>query len=141
MNIDVILEGKLKESCFKTGADEFKKRLTGYINLRIVEVSSMDEYVKNLKALDYKVTLEIEGKELSSLEFASKIREIESDGFYNKIVFLIGGSGGLSESVREKSDFKFSMSKLTFLHQEACMILIEQIYRAMKILKNEPYHK
>lgn len=141
MNIDVILEGKLKESCFKTGADEFKKRLTGYINLRIVEVSSMDEYVKNLKASDYKVTLEIEGKELSSLEFASKIREIESDGFYNKIVFLIGGSDGLSESVREKSDFKFSMSKLTFLHQEACMILIEQIYRAMKILKNEPYHK
>lgn len=141
MNIDVILEGKLKESCFKTGADEFKKRLTGYINLRIVEVSSMDECVKNLKASDYKVTLEIEGKELSSLEFASKIREIESDGFYNKIVFLIGGSDGLSESVREKSDFKFSMSKLTFLHQEACMILIEQIYRAMKILKNEPYHK
>lgn len=141
MNIDVILEGKLKESCFKTGADEFKKRLTGYINLRIVEVSSMDEYVKNLKASDYKVTLEIEGKELSSLEFASKIREIESDGFYNKIVFLIGGSDGLSEGVREKSDFKFSMSKLTFLHQEACMILIEQIYRAMKILKNEPYHK
>ncbi len=141
MNISVVLEGKLKENCFKLGVEEFKKRLTGYIDLKIVEVSSMDEFAESLKNSDYKITLEIEGKMLDSVQFASKIREIELDGFYNRIVFLIGGSDGLSDLVKQKADFKFSMSKLTFLHQEATMILVEQIYRAIKILKNEPYHK
>lgn len=141
MNIIVALEGKLKENCFKIGVEEFKKRLTGYIDLKIVEVSSMDDFVQNLKSTDYKISLEIEGKMLDSVQFANKIREIELDGFYNKIVFLIGGSDGLSDYVKQKADFKFSMSKLTFLHQEATMILVEQIYRAIKILKNEPYHK
>ena len=87
------------------------------------------------------MTMEIEGKQLSSVEFASKLREIEKDGFYNEILFLIGGAEGLEQSVRNRSNFKFSMSKLTFLHQEAVLILIEQIYRAYKILNNEPYHK
>lgn len=141
MNIIVALEGKLKENCFKIGVEEFKKRLTGYIDLKVVEVSSMDDFVENLKSTDYKISLEIEGKMLDSVQFANKIREIELDGFYNKIVFLIGGSDGLSDYVKQKADFKFSMSKLTFLHQEATMILVEQIYRAIKILKNEPYHK
>lgn len=141
MNISVVLEGKLKENCFKLGVEEFKKRLTGYIDLKIVEVSSMDEFAESLKSSDYKITLEIEGKMLDSVQFANKIREIELDGFYNRIVFLIGGSDGLSDLVKQKADFKFSMSKLTFLHQEATMILVEQIYRAIKILKNEPYHK
>ena len=141
MNIDVVIEGKLKETCFKAGVDEFKKRLIGYVDLKIAEIASMDDYVKNLKNSDYVVTMEIEGKMLSSVEFANKIREIENDGFYNRLVFLIGGSLGLSDFVKSKSNFAFSMSKLTFLHQEACMILVEQIYRAIKILKNEPYHK
>ncbi len=141
MNIDVVLEGKLKESCFKTGADEFKKRLNGYITLKIIEVQSVDDFIKSIKQNDFVITLEIEGTPLTSVEFAQKLREIELEGYYNKVVFLIGGSNGLSDKAKEKSDFKFSMSKLTFLHQEACMILIEQIYRAVKILKNEPYHK
>ena len=141
MNIEIILEGKLKESCFKTGFDEFKKRLTGYIDLKLVEVSDMNQFIETTKKQDYIITLEIEGKMLTSPEFAEKIRQIETDGFYNKILFLIGGSEGLSDYVKQKSNFKFSMSKLTFLHQEACLILIEQIYRAFKILKNEPYHK
>jgi len=141
MNIIIAVEGKLKEPCFKLGVDEFKKRINGYVDLKVVEVSSIKEYTKTLKQNDYKVTLEIEGRELSSVEFAEKIRQIENDGFYNKIVFLIGGSDGLPEDVRNISDFKFSMSKLTFLHQEAVLILIEQIYRAMKILNRETYHK
>ena len=78
---------------------------------------------------------------LSSVEFANKIREIETSGIANEILFLIGGAEGLTRQVRNMSDFKFSMSKLTFLHQEATFILIEQIYRAYKILNNEPYHK
>lgn len=142
MNIDIVLEGKLKEPFLATGADEFKKRLKGYLELKIIEVSSIDEYLKNnLKSSDYLITMEIEGNMLSSLEFADKIKEIEKDGFYNRILFLIGGSDGLSDFAKQKSTFKFSMSKLTFLHQEAVLILTEQIYRAVKILKNEPYHK
>ncbi len=138
MNIKVVLEGKLKESFYKTGAFEYQKRLLGRVE--IIEVNNIEEYIKN-KQNAYIVTLEIEGKELSSVEFASKLKEIEQDGFYNEILFLIGGAQGLSKNVRAKSDFKFSMSKLTFLHQEAVLILIEQIYRAYKILNNEPYHK
>ncbi len=141
MNIEIILEGKLKEPFFKSGFDEYKKRLTGYIDLKLIEVSNMDVFADSIKKQDYTVTLEIEGNMLSSFEFANKIKEIENDGYYNKIVFLIGGSNGLTEYVKAKADFRFSMSKLTFLHQEAAFILIEQIYRAIKILKNEPYHK
>ena len=95
----------------------------------------------NIKQNSYLITLEIEGKSLSSPEFAQKIKEIEQDGGYNEIIFAIGGSNGLPDEIRNKSNFKFSMSKLTFLHQEAAFILIEQIYRAYKILNNETYHK
>ncbi len=142
MNIKIILEGKIKEPYFKLGVEEFKKRLTGYTSLKIVETSSIADFLKNsVKLNSYIITLEIEGETLSSPEFAQKIKEIETDGAYNEIIFLIGGSGGLVREVRDKSNFKFSMSKLTFLHQEAVMILIEQIYRAYKILNNEKYHK
>ena len=138
MNIKVVLEGKLKESFYREGALEYQKRMTGQVE--IVETNSIEDYIKNRKN-SFIVTLEIEGRALSSIEFAKKIREIEQDGFYNEIIFLIGGAEGLSQNVRNKSDFKFSMSKLTFLHQEAVLILVEQIYRAYKILNNEQYHK
>lgn len=138
MNIKVVLEGKLKESFYREGASEYQKRLMG--RLEIVEVNNIEEYIKNKKQ-SYKITLEIEGKSLSSVEFASKIKQIEQEGFYNEILFLIGGAEGLSTNVRNISDFKFSMSKLTFLHQEAVLILVEQIYRAHKINNNENYHK
>ena len=142
MNIDIVLEGKLKEPYFKDGVNEFKKRLKGYIDLKINEVGSVDDYLKNnLKSNDFVIPLEIEGIMLDSIEFAQKIRQIENDGFYNRILFLIGGSVGLSDYAKQKSTFKFSMSRLTFLHQEALFILTEQIYRSMRILNNEPYHK
>ena len=136
MNIKIVLEGKLKESFYKEGVLEYQKRLFGKVD--IVEIQSIEEYIKNRNS--YIVTLEIEGRELSSVEFAQKLRNIEQEGT-NEILFLIGGAEGLSDKIRQKSDFKFSMSKLTFLHQEAVLILIEQIYRAHKILNNEPYHK
>lgn len=141
MNIQVVLEGKLKETFFKEGVNEFKKRIMGYVDIKILEVPSVDDFIKTLKTGDYVITMEIEGQELSSMEFSKKIQEIEKEGFYNKIVFLIGGSLGLSPEARKISNFKFSMSKLTFLHQEAVLILVEQIYRAIKILRNETYHK
>ncbi len=138
MNIKIVLEAKLKESYFKTGVFEYQKRLLGKVE--VLEVTSINDYIKN-KQNSFKITLEVEGKQLTSEDFASKIREIENDGFYNEILFLIGGAFGLDEDVRNKSDFKLSLSKMTFLHQEAVLILIEQIYRAYKILNNEPYHK
>ncbi len=138
MNIKIILEGKIKEPYFKSGVEEFKKRLLNKVE--VLEVSDIFEFLKN-KSGAYIITLEIEGKMLSSVEFARKLREIETSGEANEILFLIGGAEGLSKEVRDLSDFKFSMSKLTFLHQEATFILIEQIYRAHKILNNEPYHK
>ena len=138
MNIKVVLEAKLKESFYLEGAKEYQKRLLGRVE--IVEVNNIEEYIKN-KQNAFLITMEIEGKQLSSTDFAYKLREIETDGYYNEIMFLIGGAEGLTQSVRNKSNFKFSMSKLTFLHQEAVLILMEQIYRAYKILNNEPYHK
>ena len=138
MNIKIILEGKIKEPYFKLGIEEFKKRLLNKVE--VLEVSNIFEYTKN-KTGAYIVTLEIEGKMLSSEEFAQKLRKIETSGITNEILFLIGGAEGHSKEVRDLSDFKLSMSKMTFLHQEATFILIEQIYRAYKILNNEPYHK
>lgn len=138
MNIKIILEGKLKESFYKEGVFEYQKRLLGQVE--IIETNSIFDLIKNKKNA-FIVTMEIEGKELKSEDFAKKIKEIEYDGYYNEILFLIGGANGLDSKTRELSDFKFSLSKLTFLHQEAVLILIEQIYRAYKILNNEPYHK
>jgi 23S rRNA (pseudouridine1915-N3)-methyltransferase len=138
LNIKVVLEGKLKESFYLEGAKEYQKRLLNRVE--IVEVSNIEDYIKN-KQNAFLITMEIEGKQLSSPDFAQKLREIETDGYYNEILFLIGGAEGLEQNVRNKSNFKFSMSKLTFLHQEAVLILMEQIYRAYKILNNEPYHK
>ncbi len=138
MNIKIILEGKIKEPYFKLGIDEYKKRLLNKVE--ILEITNIFEFLKN-KTGAYIITLEIDGKMLSSVEFAKKLREIETSGTVNEILFLIGGAKGLSNDVREMSHFKFSMSKLTFLHQQATFILIEQIYRAYKILNNEPYHK
>lgn len=139
MNIKIILEGKIKEPYFKSGVDEFKKRLLGRVE--VLEVADIYEFISKKPEKAYIVTLEIEGIMLSSIEFANKIRQIETSGLANEILFLIGGAEGLNEEVRKMSDFKFSMSKLTFLHQEAALILIEQIYRAHRILNNEPYHK
>ena len=138
MNIKVVLEGKLKESFYREGVFEYQKRLLGRVE--VVEVSNINEYLKN-KNNSYLVVMEIDGCQLSSEAFAKKIREIESSGFYNEILFLVGGADGLSQCIKEKSNFMLSMSKMTFLHQEAVLILIEQIYRAYKILNNEPYHK
>ena len=138
MKIKVVLEAKLKESFYKEGVFEYQKRLLGRVE--VVEVNNILEYIKN-KLNSFIITMEIEGKNLSSEEFAKKLDDIEKDGYYNEILFLIGGAYGLDNEVRKKSNFKFSMSKLTFLHQEAVLILMEQIYRAYKILNNEPYHK
>ena len=98
-----------------------------------------EEILKHLKDTDYVITLEIKGRSLSSEQFAAKIKGLAVQGC--PVVFVIGGSLGLDESVQARSDFALSFSELTFPHQLMRVILLEQIYRAYKIIRHEPYHK
>ena len=156
MKIKIIALGKIKENFLKDGVNEFLKRLTPYASLEIVELTPIEikdesltakvleeegeKILSHIKENSYVITLEIHGKQLSSEEFASRINEIGNSGV-SEIVFIIGSSCGLSPLVSARADFKLSMSKMTFLHKFARLILVEQIYRAFKILKGEKYHK
>lgn len=159
MNIKVVCIGKLKEKYWVKAIEEYSKRLSKYCSLSIDELkeerlpdnasSAEEEAVKiaegksilnKIKKESYVVTLEIKGKQLSSEQLAGKINELGLDG-KSDIVFIIGGSLGLSEEVSKRSNFKLSFSSMTFPHQMMRVILLEQIYRAFKINRNEPYHK
>ena len=156
MTIKIIALGKIKENFLKDGIDEFMKRLTSYAPIEIVELNPIeikdenltskvleeegDKILSQIKESSFVITLEINGKQLSSEEFAAKINEINISGV-SELVFVIGSSCGLSPKVSSRANFKMSMSKMTFLHQFARLILIEQIYRAFKILNGEKYHK
>lgn len=155
MKIKIIALGKIKENFLKEGINEFLKRLTPYASIEIIELSPVEikdnqtekalleegeKILALIKPESYVITLEINGKQLSSEDFASKINEITNSGI-SELVFIIGSSCGLAHTVSERANFKLSFSKMTFLHQFARLILIEQIYRAFKILKNETYHK
>lgn len=156
MKIKIIALGKIKEKFLKDGIDEFLKRLTPYTSMEIVELTPIEIKDDNLinKALgeeaekilaqikddSFVITLEIKGKQLSSEELAEKINEITNSGI-SELVFVIGSSCGISQKVSQRANFKLSMSKMTFLHQFARLILVEQIYRAFKIIKGEKYHK
>ena len=156
MKIKIIALGKIKEKFLKDGIDEFSKRIMPYTPLEIIELNPIEIKDENLtdKILDeegekiltqvkpqsYVITLEIGGKQLSSEEFSSKIGELINLGT-QELIFVIGSSCGISKNVSARANFKLSMSKMTFLHQFARLILIEQIYRAFKIMRNETYHK
>lgn len=156
MNIKIIALGKIKEKFLKEGIDEFLKRLTPYASLEIVELIPIEIKDENLtakileqegekilaqiKSNSYVITLEIGGVNFSSEDFAKKLEEIGNQGI-GELVFVIGSSCGIAKSVSKRADLKLSLSKMTFLHQFARLLLIEQIYRAFKIQKGETYHK
>lgn len=156
MKIKIVALGKIKEKFLKEGIDEFLKRLTPYATVEIVELSPLEIRDENLtdrileqegekilaqiKPNSYVITMEIGGVNLSSEKFSQKLEEIGNQG-YNEIVFVIGSSCGIAKTVSARADFKLSMSKMTFLHQFARLLLVEQIYRAFKIQKGETYHK
>ena len=143
--IKIICVGKIKEAFYRDAILEYLKRLGKYHKVEIIEV--MDSNIKQEKELilkkidskDFIVTMEIEGKELSSLEFSEFIAKTLIN--YSNITFIIGGSDGLDEEIKKLSNYKLSFSKMTFPHQLFRVILLEQIYRSFKILHNESYHK
>ena len=153
IDINLIVVGKIKEKYLQDGIDEYLKRIKPFCNLKLIEVkeSNFFETDKNLsseaslilnyiKKDDYVVTLEIEGKMLTSVELAQRI---ESHYSYSPktLTFIIGSSDGLSDEVKKRSDYKLSFSKMTFPHQLMRMIFLEQIYRALTIINNRKYHK
>lgn len=159
MNITILTVGKLKEKYWQAAASEYAKRLAKYCHLQIIEIKESplptnpstadEEAVKaaegrdilgKIKQGDYVITLEIKGKSLSSTQLADRIDQLALAGKSN-IVFIIGGSLGLSPAVSSRADLKLSFSAMTFPHQMMRVILLEQIYRSFKIIRNETYHK
>ena len=150
--IKIICVGKIKEKFFRDAIEEYQKRLTKYTKINIIEVDDIninneelikqkekELILKHIEKKEYVITLEIEGKQLSSTELSKKIEEIEQ--INSNITFIIGGSYGLDDEIKNLSNYKLSFSKLTFPHQLFRVILLEQIYRAYKIKNNESYHK
>ncbi|WMJ87724.1 23S rRNA (pseudouridine(1915)-N(3))-methyltransferase RlmH [Anaerocolumna sp. MB42-C2] len=159
MKITIICVGKIKEKYFSSAIDEYTKRLSRYCKLEIIEVNDEktpdeaseaeesqikkaegERILKHVKDGAYTVALAIEGSMLSSTDLAERIEKLGVNSC-SHIIFIIGGSLGLSDEVLRKADFKLSFSKMTFPHQMMRVILLEQIYRAYRINSNEPYHK
>ena len=159
MNIQIICIGKLKEKYWTDAVGEYMKRLSSYASVKIVELKESRlpdkagpaeeekvkleegrEILKSIKDGTYVITLEIQGKQLSSEELAAKIEGLGLEG-KSDVAFVIGGSLGLSPEVSKRADFKLSFSKMTFPHQLMRVILLEQIYRGYRIMAGEPYHK
>lgn len=159
MNIKIITVGKLKEKYLKMGIDEYAKRLTVYCKLELIEVTDEkapeklseaemiqvkekegERILAKIPDQAYVFALAIEGKQRTSEAFAKEIEQLGVQG-KSTIVFVIGGSLGLSEAVMKRSNTPISFGKMTLPHQLMRLVLIEQIYRGFKIVRNEPYHK
>ena len=159
MKITLITVGKIKEKYLRDAIAEYSKRLSRYCKLEIVEVAdektpdqASETVEENIRAKEgerilkyikddmYVITLEIDGRMLSSEEFAGKIESLGVQG-KSSIAFVIGGSVGLGKEVLRRSDYALSFSKMTFPHQLMRVILLEQVYRGYRIINGEPYHK
>lgn len=158
-DITVIAVGGLKEGFFKEACAEYQKRLGAYCRLNVVELSDVrlpakpsegeikktlekegGEILSKLPAKAAVIALCIEGRGMSSEELAEYIRRSENSGV-SSFAFIIGSSYGLSDEVKKRADIKLSMSKMTFPHRLARVMLLEQVYRAFSILSNGKYHK
>ncbi|MBN2734142.1 MAG: 23S rRNA (pseudouridine(1915)-N(3))-methyltransferase RlmH [Methanomicrobiaceae archaeon] len=158
-SVRIISVGKIKDKYLQDGVAEYTKRLSTFINLEFVEIPDEripdnpssalikkivdkegEKILTSLKDNDYVILLDLKGEVLSSETLADKIKSLELSGT-SKIVFVIGGSLGVSENLIKRSNFRFCLSSLTFTHQMAKMILTEQIYRAYSINSGGKYHR
>ncbi|MFA9377379.1 MAG: 23S rRNA (pseudouridine(1915)-N(3))-methyltransferase RlmH [Lachnotalea sp.] len=159
MKITLLTVGKIKEKYFTGAIDEYTKRLSRYCKLEIIEVADektpdnasnaqecqirkkeAERLLKYIPDTSYVIALAIEGNMLDSVELSNKIEQLGVAGT-SHIVLIIGGSLGIDSELLSRADYKLSFSKMTFPHQLMRVILLEQIYRAYRILNHEPYHK
>lgn len=151
--IKILCVGKIKEKYLVDAIDEYKKRISKYTKLEIIEINDettnnpnvtlqkeKEKILNHINKKDYNIILDINGKMLNSVELSNKIDNIFTTQNSN-ITFIIGGSCGLHEEIKQIADYSLSFSKLTFPHQLFRILLLEQIYRSFKILNNETYHK
>ena len=157
LHINILCIGKIKEAYLKDAINEYSKRLSKFCELNIVELpdlnlpeklnNSIEEQIKNSESLNllnhipkdsYKICLDLTGKQFSSEEFASKIEELKQ--YNSSITFIIGGSLGMNDELKNSCDEIICFSKMTFPHQLIRVFLLEQLFRAFKINNNERYH-
>lgn len=160
MLIKIVAVGKIKEKFYRQALDEYLKRMTVYNKLEIVEVPDQkaaenlsdkeidlikekegEKILAKIKEDSFVITLEIGGKALDSIEFAKLIQKEKIEGGGRDLVLVIGGSNGLGRNVLKRSNYRLSFGKMTYPHQLMRVILLEQIYRAHRIISGEPYHK
>ena len=147
--IKVICVGKLKENYLKEAVNEYLKRINKYTKIELIELNDVnngnilkkekEEIINYINDKDFIITLEIAGIQMDSISFAKKLDNIFN--YNSNITFIIGGSYGLDDEIKAKSNLKLSFSQMTFPHQLFRVILLEQIYRSFKINNNEEYHK
>lgn len=159
VHINIICVGKIKETFFKSAIAEYSKRLSRFCSLKITELPdekipensnfNIENIIKNKEGANiiahlskdsYIIALDLKGKQYNSIDFSKKLNSIYSN-LNSNITFIIGGSLGLSPDVLAASNELISFSQMTFPHQLIRMFLLEQVYRAFKIINNETYHK
>lgn len=159
MEINIISVGKIKEDYFKKAIEEYEKRLKAYCRVNLIELKDESEgknlsdkdidiildkegkrILEKIKERSFIIVLDILGRSIDSVEFSKKINDIMLDGI-SSIDFIIGGSLGISQEVKDKANYSLSFSKFTFPHKLMKVILMEQIYRAFTIINNKTYHK
>ncbi len=159
MTINIVAVGKIKENYIIKGISEYTKRLTNYCKINIKEVkqenipgnpsqSSIEKIkdkegervIAQIPANSYAIALDVKGKPMTSEGLAQSLQNLQVKGV-SEVTFIIGGTLGLSEQVLDEVDYSLSLSHMTFTHQMIRLILLEQIYRAFKIISNEPYHR
>ncbi len=150
--IKIICVGKIKEKYFVDAIKEYEKRLSKYTKLEIIEVMDsnisdinkalkieQDAIIKHINEKDYLILLDLDGIELSSIELSEELEKIEQ--ISSNLVFVIGGSNGVSDALKQMAKKRISFSRLTFPHQLFRVLLLEQLYRSYKIRYHESYHK
>lgn len=159
MEINIISVGKIKEDYLKKAIEEYEKRLKAYCRVNFIELKDESEgknlsdkdidiildkegkrILEKIKERSFIIVLDILGRSIDSVEFSKKINDIMLDGI-SSIDFIIGGSLGISQEVKDKANYSLSFSKFTFPHKLMKVILMEQIYRAFTIINNKTYHK